>query len=1051
MARGEATRQRRSTIARAGMLAGGVLLAAQLPIVATIAGVTASAETRAACDATRGLLERLTAGGHPSLGVAVLRLEDGELRAATDDPVAADFSAPERTALAAAVAAAERTGTPETEVRVGARSVMARRLADGAWAALPSPDAAPLRWTSSAVLLPLAAGSGTSLLLLLGGGLFLHRRLARPLLRLGRLLVDRADPDTIRAAVPGDGEVATVARHLADVFDDLAARRTAEQRLALVASRTSNAVAVTDAAGRVEWANDALHRLLAARGETGDPIGRPLARLLPDRRRAERGAGHARGAGAGAAAEDDSFLVAAIDGGAGGRGELRLQDADGAATWLGVDAQPIVDDDGVRGFVVVLTDLTAERSLRQAVEATTRELEAILDAVPTPVMLRDERGRLVRCNAAAARLLGADDAHELAGRDYADLAPDHASAALAADRQVLVTGLATWGVPERMEAGDGSRRRLEVDRVPLGGDGDEVSGVLAVANDVTDRTSLESRLDVAMRAGGLGVWEWEPHRGAMTLSTALREMLGGDHGGLDATFDGFFGRLHPEDRDRAIAAADRAVSGRDESFRCEVRLRPTGDAELWAMLAGRVAARGPDGRAERVVGVLVDIDRQKREQSALADALERAEAAGRARTAFLASMSHELRTPLTAILGYGELLHDPGCGESERRSHAGTILRNGRHLISIIDDVLDMSRIEAGRLETRPEAADLGAVVRDVIDMLHLRAEAKGLAVRTELDGPVPLRVETDPVRLRQVLLNLVGNAVKFTARGEVRLRIGAVRDDAGLGRLRISVSDTGPGIRPEVRERLFKPFERADDAMNRAQGGTGLGLAISLRLARMLGGDIRLESEPGAGSTFTVEVAAGPIPPLPDAEAGDGQREPADGAVDVAWTVEELLAIRMRPAAASEDEGGAATGGSGAASRRPLEGRRILLAEDGPDNQRLISHHLRSAGAVVDIADDGQAALELVRATAEEAPYDLVVMDMQMPRIDGYEATRRLRAEGHDLPVVALTAHAMTGDRERCLAAGCTDYATKPIDRLALVARCAELSVRARRARRAA
>ncbi|HMN41465.1 MAG TPA: ATP-binding protein [Phycisphaerales bacterium] len=379
-----------------------------------------------------------------------------------------------------------------------------------------------------------------------------------------------------------------------------------------------------------------------------------------------------------------------------------------------------------------------------------------------------------------------------------------------------------------------------------------------------------------------------------------------------------------------------------------------------------------------------------------------AERASHAKSEFLASMSHEIRTPLTAILGYADLLLDPALTERERREHALTIRRNGEHLLSIINGVLDLSKIEAGRMTIEALPTCPRRVLEEVCSLMSVRAAAKGITLRAEVVGSLPARVRTDPTRLRQILLNITGNAIKFTQRGGVTMRASFQPTPTPI--LCFDVIDTGIGLRPEEIPRLFQAFAQADASTSRRFGGTGLGLSISRQIAGMLGGDITVASEHGQGSVFTVTLAA-------DVVAGFSEH------------ADELVVPRGHAAPPGRTAG--------------LAGTRVLVVEDGPDNQRLISHHLRKAGAAVELAENGAVGLARV-LDAAAPPIDLILMDMQMPEMDGYEATRRLRAAGWCGPIVALTAHAMDGDRVGCMNAGCNDFLTKPIDREGLVDACA-------------
>lgn len=377
-----------------------------------------------------------------------------------------------------------------------------------------------------------------------------------------------------------------------------------------------------------------------------------------------------------------------------------------------------------------------------------------------------------------------------------------------------------------------------------------------------------------------------------------------------------------------------------------------------------------------------------------------AERASNAKSEFLANMSHELRTPMTAILGYADLMLDPTLTPDDRTLHLATVRRNGELLLALINDILDISKIEAGRMTVEEVATDPAQIAREVQSLLNVRAVAKGVLLRVEVAPDVPAIVASDPRRLHQILLNLVGNAVKFTDTGSVVLRCRV--EQAGEARLRFDIEDTGIGMSREQLGAIFRPFTQADSSMSRRYGGTGLGLAISGRLASLLGGGISVESRPGAGSTFT-------------------------------------LTLPMRPAAARSGAEPSTSKPRTLAGDRPLAGRRVLLAEDSPDNQRLIMHHLRKWGVAAVCVENGRLAVDAVcEAAVRNNPFELVLMDMQMPELDGYGAASLLRAKGWRGPIIALTAHAMAGDRERCIAAGCDDYLTKPIDPVQLAETCA-------------
>lgn len=398
-----------------------------------------------------------------------------------------------------------------------------------------------------------------------------------------------------------------------------------------------------------------------------------------------------------------------------------------------------------------------------------------------------------------------------------------------------------------------------------------------------------------------------------------------------------------------------------------------------------------------------------------------------AKSEFLANMSHEIRTPMTAILGYAELLLESN-SESERTDYARTIRRNGEHLLTVLNDILDLSKIEAGKLEVEHVACDIPSLIRDVIELQGVRAESKKLSLKTSISASCPLTVMADPVRLRQVLLNLVGNAIKFTEFGGVEVRLHSVTTNQGTDELRISIVDSGIGMDNEQLCNAFIAFSQADSSTSRRFGGTGLGLAISRRLMELMGGTILVESEEGLGSTFTVVL------PISTETASSSITSPPDRV-----EMEEEYKFDVQKAESQElmeDE----TGVTKPEQAASLTGCRVLLAEDGIDNQRLIAFLLRKSGATVDVAENGAIAVDQLLNLGNQ--YDVVLMDMQMPVLDGYKATRKLRTGGYAGPIVALTAHAMAGDRFRCLEAGCDDYMTKPVDRKLLVQTISRLTI---------
>ncbi|MBX3467895.1 MAG: response regulator [Planctomycetes bacterium] len=636
-----------------------------------------------------------------------------------------------------------------------------------------------------------------------------------------------------------------------------------------------------------------------------------------------------------------------------------------------------------------------------------------LERCPEAVAVMALDGTYLYRNAAHRRLIGRPD-EALVGRTPAIHMGEAAFDRVA--RELAETGRFRGEVVSR--AADGAPLELELDAFAVMDDAGRPRCYVGFKRDLRDRRRTERALrdteahlrEVAASIPGV-VYQFELHPdGAQRfpfISPSVGPVLGLDPDEILRDAAVALEIIVPADKEtfaRAVETSARTM----ETFRLEFRVALRSGEERW-LHATSTPSRRPGG----VVlwnGVFLDITARKHVEEELQRAKEVAEAATLAKSRFLATMSHEIRTPMNAVIGMSALLLDTPL-TPEQRECAELIRSSGDALLQLIDDILDVSKIESGRMDLERQAFDVRDCLAGAVELLLPRAGAKGLELTTTVDPTVPRRVLGDSTRLRQVLVNLVDNAVKFTERGAVHVRVGARRSPPGpVGarerhELSFRISDTGIGIPPERIGRLFHSFSQVDASTRRRFGGTGLGLAISQGLVELMGGALRVESEPGRGSTFSFTIV------VEAAEAGDP--EPPTSPPAVAGALRRDLA-----------------------RAHPL---RVLVAEDNVVNQQVIVRLLGRLGYAADVVDDGAQALDAIG----QREYDLVLMDVQMPGVDGLEAARRItRGSPADRRpwLVALTAGAMHGDRERCLDAGMDEYVSKPVrieELQAILVRC--------------
>ncbi len=527
------------------------------------------------------------------------------------------------------------------------------------------------------------------------------------------------------------------------------------------------------------------------------------------------------------------------------------------------------------------------------------------------------------------------------------------------------------------------------------GENTQGSDLVALAGQIADltrdresiRTALaksEERFDLAMRGANDGVWDWDMVRNTVYFSPRWKAMLGHGVEEIGGSLAEWSDRVHPDDLAQAMADIEAHLSGQADKFETVFRFRHRDGHYLWILSRGQ-AVFDAQSKPLRMVGTHTDVSAQKHAEAELIQAKEAAEAASRSKSEFLANMSHEIRTPMNGVLGMLTLALDTQLNP-EQEEFLGLARSSADALLHILNDILDFSKIEAGRLDVDAEAFDLDDLLRELVSLESPRCREKGLSLELVLDPALPTTLLADPARVRQVLLNLLGNAIKFTQHGGITLEARRLGDQA-----RIAVRDTGIGIAREKQPSVFEAFTQADGSITRRFGGTGLGLTISNRLVQLMGGRMGLSSEPGQGSEFFFLL---PLASAPSTSVAVVFAAPGRGTV--------------------------------------LD---ILLAEDNPINQRLAIALLMREGHRVILAENGLETL----AKLEQAHFDLVLMDMQMPDMDGLEAARRIRAreilEGGHLPIIALTANAYAEDRVRCLAAGMDGFVSKPIRREELLA----------------
>ncbi len=652
------------------------------------------------------------------------------------------------------------------------------------------------------------------------------------------------------------------------------------------------------------------------------------------------------------------------------------------------------------------TDITDRINVERALRARNREFEGFFRISIDLLCIADPAGCLLRINTAWQTTLGYPSG-QLEGRSFFEfIHPEDLPATRAAIANLSQEGTVA-AFTNRYRTFDGGYRTIEWRAAPFG------RLIYAAARDITERIRIEQSresqrrvLEFIIESDISGYWDHTLANQVSFYSPSLKRMLGYTDAEFSNRFDSWEKYIHPDDRARAHSTLQRHIASHgSEPYYVEVRYRHKNGSIVWVICSGGVVEWQADGTPARMVGCHINITPAKEAEAKiqatnvrLSDAISEAQLmaiqadnASRAKSEFLANMSHEIRTPMNGVVGMTHLLLDTPLDDRQRHC-AQTIQSSGQALLRLINDILDFSKIEAGHLELDTVDFDLAPFLEEFARPLRLQAQTKGLGFTCELPPGLRLRLKGDPSRLRQILTNLTGNALKFTQAGRVTVSVARQPLPAASKYhhlLRFSVKDTGPGIAPDQRERLFKKFSQVDASITRKFGGTGLGLAISKELAALMGGEIGVESIAGQGAEFWFTAGF--------AHAREESRLSSGAAV---------TASPLNAAA------------------------RILLVEDNLINQQVAVGILKKFGLRTQLADNGQEAINALRAEA----FDLVLMDIQMPVMDGITAVKTIRdpASGmahRDLPIIAMTAHAVTGDSEIGIAAGFSDYLTKPID----------------------
>lgn len=660
---------------------------------------------------------------------------------------------------------------------------------------------------------------------------------------------------------------------------------------------------------------------------------------------------------------------------------------DNKTVHLQLNYSPMVDEDNnIIGSTQVAHDISNVLAKDKALTNSQNIFAALSEAMPQIVWTADSEGQNEFCNKKWTEYTGISREDALGKKFYSAFHPDDLPG-ISKEFKVCLAEKREFSYESRLQGKNGEFKWFLIRALPYKLENGDWKWV-GTCTDIhefkilTDRLKKsEETLHATLTTSGVGMWQYNLDTGRVILSETQMHNWGINPEEFNGTLEECIQFIHPEDRAKVIEEINNTIEN-DTKYEIEYRIIHPLKKIRWMSAKGIIYKRDADS-AERLVGTSIDITQKKEDFLNLQKARRLAESANNLKSAFLANMSHEIRTPLGVIAGFCDLLASKEINDQEKVQYSRIIKKTTTQITQIINDILDLSKVEAGEFKIYHQQFKWSDLLGDVAQAFSQKAKAKKLELYIKIDDDVKDHFISDPTRIKQILFNLVGNAIKFSEKGKITIELKKL----SFGVL-LLIHDEGIGISESNQPRLFKPFSQADDSITRNFGGTGLGLALSKKLATLLGGDLTLEySKEGVGSVFGLELAEN----MNHAE------------VPIHENIDSRAAF----------------------TPKPISGLRILLVEDAKENQILFKIQLEAKGVEVVTANNGLEGVE----KALTSNFDLVLMDIQMPILDGYSATKRLRELGYDKPIIALTAHAMSEVREKCLGVGCNDYATKPLN----------------------